>query len=829
MDTKASLYASDAVCSNAIRAVRHRYIYRLPRAVHGAHAFSVSLARLNIRYNNTASFGKRKEKGGQGANASRAKTIMSSDKKEGENKGGFGYEETGFAPPLGIYATPASTSPLSMAAHPFGSPSTASALSPMNPFQNPLGNPLGSSSLMPLTQSPHPFDTSAAAPSAQSNVSPLSQTTHPFASPRLSPMQQTISNISPVQQSQHPFGAPAAAPVPASQIESLTPRKSPPKVVPLMSYSNTNASHPFASAPSLTVDEPSKSSSKLEYEEKGFATPAYDPFAMYAKTNPPKASSSNKSDAPAKETASSATPATSSVAAIEQAKPESDVSGANKDYEDKGFAPAYDPFAMYNKPNMPAAAPVSDTKPAPFSPQMSEKLFDAPMLSSPAVPAAPMYDPLAMFAPKVDLPWSSPASTSATIEALSKSEQPTGSPAVAVKPVSDLDAMLGLGGQAPSPALEISVPSPTKPAPQTAPSSSTDMLDSMLGLGASVSMPSAPVPVTSPIPQPAPPVDLLDAMLGLGAPPSEASGAAPLGEQAANNEPNEPAKPLTKLSSFSTPHAASQGATSTAAEVDYQKMRTGYNQAVARVRSILMHRGGYRKGKKIDGEAITREVFKKFGCNGELPSRNFREYMEIIDQQLFAEDDDFEMESVPADGEPAIPVSLNLQKYFIEKNMLLEMLTRQLDLSGNGAVSVKEMEIFLFPMDDEIGDDATEFGLTLYLTREAIIAAVGASSFTTSDTALRDAVGSHYKVHLERGNLVDSKGLRKVFQNVDVPNRGKLSAEEIGMLMQSIDTNGDEVISVKEFWQWLEPPSIQQEDVGTSKSLHRTAMLMQCC
>jgi len=163
----------------------------------------------------------------------------------------------------------------------------------------------------------------------------------------------------------------------------------------------------------------------------------------------------------------------------------------------------------------------------------------------------------------------------------------------------------------------------------------------------------------------------------------------------------------------------------------------------------------------------------------------------------------------------------------------LTLLVDSIDLNRDGIVSNRELEDFIWPPGnahtlDVSSPDArareedavsSEFGLTLQYVRKAVLRVVGGAAAEGTDEALLAAFGAIAKAKLRHGGLLDDTAMKKAFRGLSIPDiqPRQLTAADIDMLMRSLDTNGDGVVSGKEFKSWLFPhPNHHSSNISKS-------------
>jgi Ca2+-binding EF-hand superfamily protein len=132
-----------------------------------------------------------------------------------------------------------------------------------------------------------------------------------------------------------------------------------------------------------------------------------------------------------------------------------------------------------------------------------------------------------------------------------------------------------------------------------------------------------------------------------------------------------------------------------------------------------------------------------------------------------------------------------------------EILIHQIDLDNNGKISYAELMEFLWPK--EISQ--REVGAVIQKIRLALMSSIKFKKTKNlsniDDVTLIDAFGKLTGAPLLRGNLIEVRSLRKAFAKVQNPTLGVMSKYEVDILVTSLDTNCDGVVSAREFRKWL--------------------------
>jgi Ca2+-binding EF-hand superfamily protein len=130
-------------------------------------------------------------------------------------------------------------------------------------------------------------------------------------------------------------------------------------------------------------------------------------------------------------------------------------------------------------------------------------------------------------------------------------------------------------------------------------------------------------------------------------------------------------------------------------------------------------------------------------------------------------------------------------------------LIHQIDLDNNGKISSAELMEFLWPK--EISQ--REVGAVIQKIRQALMSSIkfkkNKNLSNVDDVTLIDAFGKLTGAPLLRGNLIEVRSLRKAFAKVHHPALGTMTKYEVDILVTSLDTNCDGVVSAREFRKWL--------------------------
>jgi Ca2+-binding EF-hand superfamily protein len=154
-----------------------------------------------------------------------------------------------------------------------------------------------------------------------------------------------------------------------------------------------------------------------------------------------------------------------------------------------------------------------------------------------------------------------------------------------------------------------------------------------------------------------------------------------------------------------------------------------------------------------------------------------------------------------------------------------DVLVSQIDINHDGTVSYHEMDEFLWP---KVESDR-EVGVILDLMREnfenciqdKVVRRALKESSDTNDRVLIDAFAKHIKMGVLRGNLIEVRALKKAFHKLNGLGVGELSDYEVDILIESLDTNRDGVVSPREFRAWMFVPSSRM--TGATPSSPTTA------
>ncbi|CAN0420377.1 unnamed protein product, partial [Ectocarpus fasciculatus] len=136
------------------------------------------------------------------------------------------------------------------------------------------------------------------------------------------------------------------------------------------------------------------------------------------------------------------------------------------------------------------------------------------------------------------------------------------------------------------------------------------------------------------------------------------------------------------------------------------------------------------------------------------------------------------------------------------------MLMTQIDVNHDGEITYNELSQFLWPEHNgtrEVGAVITIFHQAFVNSlfggdndRERVLASIDGD-----DLPLMKAFATKANVRLLRGNLIETRALKKAFSKLMCVSLGLLSHHEVDVLLESLDTNRDGVLSPREFKQWL--------------------------
>jgi Ca2+-binding EF-hand superfamily protein len=155
-----------------------------------------------------------------------------------------------------------------------------------------------------------------------------------------------------------------------------------------------------------------------------------------------------------------------------------------------------------------------------------------------------------------------------------------------------------------------------------------------------------------------------------------------------------------------------------------------------------------------------------------------------------------------------------------------ELLMEQIDINGDGSVSIPELEAFLFPphltaSDGPSGTDAREIGVVIDFTRTAVRYLVSSVAALGSDEAILAEFAKLAKTTLKRG-MLDTRLVKKAFLNIKIPEFGRcLYKAEVDSLVASIDCNDDGVVSAHEFKHWLFPAHKKEDQESLAQYLKK--------
>jgi Ca2+-binding EF-hand superfamily protein len=147
-----------------------------------------------------------------------------------------------------------------------------------------------------------------------------------------------------------------------------------------------------------------------------------------------------------------------------------------------------------------------------------------------------------------------------------------------------------------------------------------------------------------------------------------------------------------------------------------------------------------------------------------------------------------------------------------------EILIHQIDIDNDGKISYHELMEFLWPKEIS----KREIGAVINKIRLALMSSIKwkyKKLKDLDDVTLIEAFAKLTGAPLLRGNLVEVRSLRKAFSKIHNPTLGNMTKYEVDILVTSLDTNCDGVVSSREFRKWLLrvedeidfPPSMMEE------------------
>jgi Ca2+-binding EF-hand superfamily protein len=159
-----------------------------------------------------------------------------------------------------------------------------------------------------------------------------------------------------------------------------------------------------------------------------------------------------------------------------------------------------------------------------------------------------------------------------------------------------------------------------------------------------------------------------------------------------------------------------------------------------------------------------------------------------------------------------------------------DMLIRQFDVNHDNKISHSELAQFLWPPVEE----TRELGVVIAIFHQAFVTELfsrksdRAKAFGPSgddeDLQLLKFFAAKVDVKLLRGNMIETNSLKKAFSKLMCVSLGLLSHREVDMLLESLDANGDGVITAREFKQWLVlPTGVGKEHFQSSSAVAEDA------
>ena len=126
-----------------------------------------------------------------------------------------------------------------------------------------------------------------------------------------------------------------------------------------------------------------------------------------------------------------------------------------------------------------------------------------------------------------------------------------------------------------------------------------------------------------------------------------------------------------------------------------------------------------------------------------------------------------------------------------------------IDIDRSNKISFRELKLFLFPETTEEVD--REFGIVLIAAKNAVIRTVGLMIAEGSDNELLKAFGKISHSNILRKGLLDCVNVRKSFlalRDLEL-EYSRVLPHEADLLVRTLDTNNDGVVSANEFKKWL--------------------------
>jgi Ca2+-binding EF-hand superfamily protein len=233
-----------------------------------------------------------------------------------------------------------------------------------------------------------------------------------------------------------------------------------------------------------------------------------------------------------------------------------------------------------------------------------------------------------------------------------------------------------------------------------------------------------------------------------------------------------------------------------------QQYEMRYNRAAMELRQALLR----LDTDMASSRSIVRNIFRQLNVHeqGELTVQELKNFVLSPELALFEAND---------------PRAL---KY-------ATLLMEQIDINGDGSVSLTELETFLFPPHmgaagaegQAGGGDVREIGVVIDFTRTAVRYHVSSAAAMGSDEAILAEFAKLAKTTLKRG-MLDTQLVKKAFLNIKIPEFGRcLTKPEADALVASIDCNDDGVVSANEFKHWLFPANKQGDQENTAQYLRK--------
>ena len=195
-----------------------------------------------------------------------------------------------------------------------------------------------------------------------------------------------------------------------------------------------------------------------------------------------------------------------------------------------------------------------------------------------------------------------------------------------------------------------------------------------------------------------------------------------------------------------------------------------------------------------------------------MDEKSYNEAAQLVRNSLLSRSESKSHKSIIKEVQKALDTDDNgvvdlteLEEYIYElgvEKIQVNQILNAIDIDRSNKISFRELKLFLFPETSEEVD--REFGIVLIAAKTAVIRTVGLNAAEGTANELLKAFGKISKSNVIRG-LLDCVCVKKSFlalRNLEL-DYPRLLPHEADLLVKSLDTNGDGVVSPNEFQEWL--------------------------